>query len=141
LSGGKHLRRGKKGETWLARAGQWRRERGSGGRERKGARTDRLGISVHILLPSTSIRLLIVRNIINLPLINKSLIDRPRRVFNNLIAPLDVAYGLVAFRGGEDWVGLVFADEGGGTDADEEVDGGEGELALAELEHVAVCKR
>jgi hypothetical protein len=81
-----------------------------------------------------------MRNIINLPLVDKLLIDLPRRVLDDFVDPPDVPHRLVPLFGGKDRVGLVLLDEGGGTDSDEEVDRGEHEFALPQLEHVAVCE-
>lgn len=102
--------------------------------------TDRLGIRVHVLLARARVRFLIMRDIINLPLFDKVLIDLPRRVLDDFVDPPDVPHRLVPLFGRKDGVRLVLFDEGRGTDPDEEVDRGEHEFALPQLEHVAICE-
>lgn len=57
--------------------------------------TNTLGKSIDIITPRTDIWLLIMRNIINLMLLNECLIHRPRRILDDLVDPLAMADRLV----------------------------------------------
>jgi hypothetical protein len=91
---------------------------------------------IHILKVLARIHQLVVSDIINLVLVQPRLVDHPRRVGEHLVRPPTVPDRLAPLRVGHGWCGLVFRAELVGADPDEEVDGWEGELGLAELQCV-----
>jgi hypothetical protein len=96
---------------------------------------------IDVLLPRTDIRLLIMRYVVNLPLINELLGDFPRAGGDDLIDPLAVLDGLAAFSVAEGGEGLVSEAELVRGDADEEMDVWKAELGLAHLEGVTEERR
>jgi hypothetical protein len=74
-----------------------------------------------------------MRDVINLPFLDKLLIDRPRCVLDDLVYPLQVSEGLVPFFGMHDGLSFVLEDEFRRATTDEEVDRRECEFALSEL--------
>lgn len=61
-------------------------------------RTQSLAIRIHIIMPRRSIRLLIVRDIVDLVLVEEGLVDDPGRVCDDLVHPAAVARGFEAVR-------------------------------------------
>ena len=93
---------------------------------------------IQIRLPRHRVRLLIMRNVVDLMLVDELLSELPRRVGSDLVDPFTVLDGLASFGVSEGWKSFVGFAELIRADSDDEVDGGEAELGLSHLESVTV---
>jgi hypothetical protein len=58
--------------------------------------TQPLAIRIHVVVPACSIGILVVRDVIDLILVQEGLVDDPRRVGDDLVNPAAVARGFEA---------------------------------------------
>lgn len=86
-------------------------------------RTCHLNVVVDVVATITTlVRIIIMGNVINLVLIDESLVDHPRRVWDDLVNPPTVTNGFAPFGMAHDRSRLVFAAEFVRTDSHHEVD-------------------
>lgn len=76
-------------------------------------------------------------DIVDLVLVDKLLCDDPGCVGDDLVDPATVPHTLATLGVGHDGWGLVFFDEGVGSDANNEMDDRERQFGLAKLEGMA----